>query len=1308
MATIIELPEGFVLDEPINNNLPDGFILDEPSNSQPISTPKPYKKAQKQEPINYKKDVDTLYDIPQVDMPAKNDGYLTNSDGNKVYTANVGLTQNWDNKGRVYYTDESGERVKFKVNPIQTIGRKFKAFGDNAYSWINNTNPESEAYKQKANLTLMAVTAPFGLGKAATQWGIGKLTPFLGKKIAQNVAEGAGSGLVSGGVYGGVNAAIAGENPIVGAIEGGTAGLTGGALIGGTLGKSVQLHKGNKLKNAKLTNENLKNIRQQETKYYKDYIQGTSTKRTDLGDINYTQAGLETVSKRPNAGKYYPNLKNDIKTAEYIGEEMPNHSRNDDIVKFHRLKNGDKEFLIGETTNGKKYYMSEIVQDSGKVIEPSNFGVADIDSDLNRRIAQQIEREIIAEQELLREYKMYHADIVKEYGSIENFKAQAIKEMKELEPYGAITPALNKYREIIEYEKLLQNARYVNTNIRNSTTREIVNNSNPDLGLKYVKSKKNIVGHQPSRVEPTTSNTIIPQLEQNVTPITEIKPSRLAQNAEKSKEVAKYIEENPPMYEVLHNADLQTNATNEIIANPEKVRADIISKMTDEEAELTALDFEKSRQLFQSLQEQGRFDEAINLLQGITQKGTKAGQAVQALSMWSKTTPLGAQKYAQMLLDKYNKGVRKELQKHLTKEELQEIGKTFEELHAKGLTERELEVETAKAMKKVYKVVPKTWAQKLEGYRYINMLLSPKSRIKDALLTAKNAGETAIDETIAGGIDKLRSLVTKDKTRYISANPLVGRRAWIEGAKKGFREGVEDVKYGINTSRSGEVGRYGIPNTPTFEGGLLGNAEKLLRYSLNVPDRTFFEARYASSLANQMKARGVTEPTQDIINSAINEAKKAVYQENRPITGATQKLANAVDDATMRAVEQAAGLPKNFLPSASKSIAPFIKTPTNVIAQGAEGLHGGISGFLKLLNAQTPEQIREAELLMGRGARGLGELGLGLGLGKGILDNVKTNIGSKDYYENEITGLKPNSIAIGDKAISLMNMQNNLPLFAGVGLGQNGLSGAYLTIADEIANMPALKALGDLYNLNKEAKYLATSEDKTEELKKLGGNMVRSLGVNYLTSLLPFGGTLGELRNDIDPYARELYTESIPEYIGNRIVNRLPFASKTLPMKYNAIGEPVMVNNIQNPISRALSEAVDFGIRNYTPNETYNELNQFKKDISNSDITGKTLVGVGKAKRKVNINGEQIPLTNKQYSQYQKVYGKLSKNLKGGYYDANANISDEENAKILADIDKSIKEAIAIKELGQAPKKKLKPYTEDILNNWDEYRGTNE
>lgn len=562
MAAIIELPEGFVLDEPINNNLPDGFILDEPSNSQPISTPKPYKKAQKQEPINYKKDVDTLYDIPQVDMPAKNDGYLTNSDGNKVYTANVGLTQNWDNKGRVYYTDESGERVKFKVNPIQTIGRKFQAATTNLGDYWNRspigTKQGNDKAKKILAIEMMTLPGTLSLPGLGVQAGVdtafsnyldnGKINP---KQIAINTITALGAGKTL---------QWAANTPI------GKKAINKAGEVAGNVIKTYRGHKLNKSRNiSNLSQEEIKVFRNQARDYYNDYIKGTTVNREDIGAINFGNAGIdEQLSKGLHNADVLPELTNQIKKGQYKGTRK-DYPR-EDIKNFHiienNFKNKNMEYQIAEDGYGNKYYF-----------------------------------------------------------------AKDISNKKELPPL-------------------------TGTNIQSRTT----------------------------------PNTIIPQLEQNVTPITEIKPSRLAQNAEKSKEVAKYIEENPPMYEVLHNADLQTNATNEIMSNPEKVRADIISKMTDEEAELTALDFEKSRQLFQSLQEQGRFDEAINLLQGITQKGTKAGQAVQALSLWSKTTPLGAQKYAQMLLDKYNKGVRKELQKHLTKEELQEIGKTFEELQAKGLT----------------------------------------------------------------------------------------------------------------------------------------------------------------------------------------------------------------------------------------------------------------------------------------------------------------------------------------------------------------------------------------------------------------------------------------------------------------------------------------------------------------------------------------------------------------------------------------------------------------------------------------------
>lgn len=760
---------------------------------------------------------------------------------------------------------------------------------------------------------------------------------------------------------------------------------------------------------------------------------------------------------------------------------------------------------------------------------------------------------------------------------------------------------------------------------------------------------------------------IIPEQVVEVPQTGKMKQSKLAQKANKSDEVAQSIQENPPLYEAINNAETIAQAQSEIAQNADKVHTDIVKKLVDGDKDFSALDVEKTRQLFGELQKQGRFDEATELLELTSKQGSKLGQAVQAFSLWSKTTPDGAMLYAQKLLDKYNRGVRKNLQKRLSEKELRDIGETFQKLNESGLTGRELEVETAKAMKKVFKVVPKTFAQKLDGYRYINMLLSPQSRIKDFILTAKNASDTAIDESIAGGIDYLRTLGSKDKTRYISANPFAGTKAWLQGAKKGFKESLEDIRYGINTSRSGEVGRYGLPNTPTFkeanfEGGLLdraktlignplGSAEKLLRYTLQVPDRMFFEARYASSLANQMKARGVTEPTQDMINRAVEEAKRAVFQEDRLVT---KRLAEAAQlaDIPIEALENVIGLPQGTLPSASKGLAPFVKTPTNVIAQGLEGLHGLGSGRLQLSKAgDNPELIREAELLMGRGIRGLGELGLGYAVGKGLWDKIKTNIGEEDYYKNEITGLQPSSLVIGDKAISLQNMQNNLPFFTGVGLGQRGLGKAFTNTTDIIAEMPALKALGDLYNINKEANYIAKSEDPDKELLKKGSRAARSLGANYLTTLIPVGGWLGELRTDIDPFARELYAPdryddgvlqglgSDAEYLKNRVQNRIPGLSMLLPNRYNSLGQPIMSNNIQNPVARALSQAVNFGIRNYNePPAEMDEMQRIQDYAMENNIQGKTTLKFAKPKRYIGRGKDKTRLTNEQYSELTRLY----------------------------------------------------------------------
>ena len=149
-------------------------------------------------------------------------------------------TQNWDKNGNIYYTDENGQVVDFKVNPFVKLANKAKATATNIGDWINETNPNSEAYKQKVSAIVGLETLPLGLGRFATQ-GIAKgLTPYVGRKIAQNMATGASGGAAGGAVTGGLEAGLNDRNIGLGALKGGFWGLLGGLAGGYGLGKVAQ------------------------------------------------------------------------------------------------------------------------------------------------------------------------------------------------------------------------------------------------------------------------------------------------------------------------------------------------------------------------------------------------------------------------------------------------------------------------------------------------------------------------------------------------------------------------------------------------------------------------------------------------------------------------------------------------------------------------------------------------------------------------------------------------------------------------------------------------------------------------------------------------------------------------------------------------------------------------------------------------------------------------------------------------------------------------------------------------------------
>ena len=121
-----------------------------------------------------------------------------------------------------------------------------------------------------AALQIGSAFIPGTLGLKAAGGAIKALTPYVGKKIAENVATGTISGLASGAVEGLGRGLMEGENPLKTMVSDATLGtLFGGAfgLAGGKIGK-------------KLAEKNLQNNNVAPQKYFDDYVAGLANNST--------------------------------------------------------------------------------------------------------------------------------------------------------------------------------------------------------------------------------------------------------------------------------------------------------------------------------------------------------------------------------------------------------------------------------------------------------------------------------------------------------------------------------------------------------------------------------------------------------------------------------------------------------------------------------------------------------------------------------------------------------------------------------------------------------------------------------------------------------------------------------------------------------------------------------------------------------------------------------------------------------------------------------------------------------------------
>lgn len=187
----------------------------------------------------------------------------------------------WDKNGNVYFVDDNGEKINNSLSNFEKAIRKGKAAIANIDDWLNATNLNSDAYKQKVGVISGLTTAPFGLGTVLTG-GIAKgLTPVVGRKIAQTMAQGFGGGLVGGAVEGGADSALNGKNIVKGALKGAAIGAPAGLVGGYAIGKIGQGAARTGLKNGTTNKE----------QYFNDYVADLNNKTKAMADFRLAQTG---------------------------------------------------------------------------------------------------------------------------------------------------------------------------------------------------------------------------------------------------------------------------------------------------------------------------------------------------------------------------------------------------------------------------------------------------------------------------------------------------------------------------------------------------------------------------------------------------------------------------------------------------------------------------------------------------------------------------------------------------------------------------------------------------------------------------------------------------------------------------------------------------------------------------------------------------------------------------------------------------------------------------------------------------------
>lgn len=586
-----------------------------------------------------------------------------------------------------------------------------------------------------------------------------------------------------------------------------------------------------------------------------------------------------------------------------------------------------------------------------------------------------------------------------------------------------------------------------------------------------------------------------------------------------------------------------------------------------------------------------------------------------------------------------------------------------------------------------------TLGEKLSTLQTSAMLLNVPTFLRNALGNVQQLTVEKLNKVAAAPIDWAFSKMTKERTvRFFSNNQEKFWRNFAIGTKSGW-EGI---------SPTGTLDSYDIKPDIFGKRNPLKYISKTLGASLQGMDYAGYNVAYGDVLAtyatNLGKVKGLTtkqikEQMPDLIKQLDDRVYEIADQAGLYTTYQDDTLLSMGAQAVKRGLNKITDVPSKYL--RERGILPeslstegfglgdvvlkFARTPANLVMRGIDysplGIVRSMMEIAPLFRKSTREKFnqREATLALSRAITGtLGFTGLGAWMAhNGILTGAASQDADVRSIEEQSGkgAYKVNWSALGrwitsgldkesakyQKGDVMMDYAWLQPVAISLGMGVNAAE-AYdkpLKPGEERDNykIATQAILGGLRTVLENPMLTGLSN-----VADASGKMIKNQDASGFTNILKgvpasfVPSAVGQLRTGSDNTQRETFDKNTFNAMWNQIKNKLPGASKTLPVSYDSLGNAR--ERIQGGESGTIGQFLN-SLLNPAKFTTYNVSPDAKLvlDVMDASNDPNVLPRIGKKYIEVDdpITKQQkkVDLTAEQFSKLQRKMGeKVSSELK--------------------------------------------------------------